>query len=246
MKNHHVQTIFYWIILTIVFTGIVGYEWLPSGYRGSWLFILALIILGGFLRFSTALIVGIFAFIAVAIYFLLDLKISITLHRQILLLFIVIFAPLFLSAVRHNLLSTYKDNKVQDKFIKAYRKGILPFSNWEDFQTEFSKTNEYSALPHYEIIVCTIKNYALIIEMLGSDEWIQIQNKILLALQQKSDAAIYHFSNETLSEISSIVIRSTASETELPLYIQELKQLQNIHLEIEYHYCTPKQVKEIN
>ncbi|MDB0199719.1 hypothetical protein CTY68_21670, partial [Acinetobacter baumannii] len=102
-QKHPGRTLVLWIIAAHLFMGMVAYEWLPVSFRGSWIFILLLLISGAFLEVGLSLIVGLVAFIGVAVYFLLDLGAQTHIERQLLLLFIIPLIPLFLSAVRHNI-----------------------------------------------------------------------------------------------------------------------------------------------
>lgn len=72
-----------------------------------------------------SLIVGLLAFIGVAVYFLLDLGAQTHIERQLLLLFIIPLIPLFLSAVRHNIeinVQKYRDIQSYDR---NYRRDIF-------------------------------------------------------------------------------------------------------------------------
>ncbi|MEL1747029.1 hypothetical protein V2W49_21165, partial [Acinetobacter baumannii] len=70
------RTLVLWIIAAHLFMGMVAYEWLPVSFRGSWIFILILLISGAFLQVGASLIVGLLAFIGVAVYFLLTGAVS--------------------------------------------------------------------------------------------------------------------------------------------------------------------------
>lgn len=234
MQYRYVHTVIYWIILAIFFIGVVGYEWLPTGYRGSWLFVLALVISGAFVRFTTAILIGLGAFFAVSIYFLFDLTSFSHIERQILLLFTVAFAPLSLSAVRYNLISTHQANQAIQHFNFGYSNEVLPLQSWEHMTTELFKMLPFLSIDYYEIVHIQIKNQQLIAEMLGDAVWKDTQNEILKLLREKSDGAIYHFANNNLNEIRSIIIRNNPGPENLPLFITALKQIES--LEIEYDY----------
>ncbi len=84
-----------------------------------------------------SLIVGLVAFIGVAVYFLLDLGAQTHIERQLLLLFIIPLIPLFLSAVRHNIeinVQKYRDIQSYDR---NYRRDIFPLSALKYFQRSF-------------------------------------------------------------------------------------------------------------
>ena len=73
MQKNPAPALVLWIIAAQVFMGIVAYEWLPASYRGSWIFLLMLLISGAFLNIGSALQVGLIAFISMTVYFSLDL-----------------------------------------------------------------------------------------------------------------------------------------------------------------------------
>lgn len=85
-QKNYGRTLVLWIIAAHLFMGMVAYEWLPVSFRGSWIFILILLISGAFLQVGASLIVGLLAFIGVAVYFLLDLGAQTHIERQLLLL----------------------------------------------------------------------------------------------------------------------------------------------------------------
>ncbi|OTG78482.1 hypothetical protein B9T33_14290 [Acinetobacter sp. ANC 5054] len=234
MQFKHVQTVLYWVILAVFFLGIVAYEWLPVGYRGSWLFVLALIIAGGFVRFSTAIFIGLAAFFSISIYFLFDLNSFNHIERQILLLFIVFFAPLFLSAVRYNLIASDKSQKSIKNFSTGYSNDVLPMNTWEHMMAELLKMLPFLTLKNYEVINIEIKNQQLISEMLGEDVWKNIQNKILDLLRQKTDGVIYNFANDDLTQIRSVIFRNNPSSENMPQFIHVLKSVESIELQIDY------------
>lgn len=88
MQKNPAPALVLWIIAAQVFMGIVAYEWLPASYRGSWIFLLMLLISGAFLNIGSALQVGLIAFISMTVYFSLDLANQTYIERQLLLLFV--------------------------------------------------------------------------------------------------------------------------------------------------------------
>ena len=74
--------------------------------------------------------------------------------------------------------------------------------------------------------------------MLGEDVWKKTQNQIMTILCSDHDNVIYHFINEQLSEIKSIVIHENkpADDQTPPQFIQELQALSV--LKIEHHMET--------
>ncbi len=103
MQNNPAPALILWIVSSQLFMGVVAYEWLPATYRGSWVFLVILLIVGAFLNVGLALVLGLIAFISMAIYFSLDLANQTYIERQLLLLFVIPIAPIFMSAIRHNI-----------------------------------------------------------------------------------------------------------------------------------------------
>ena len=89
MQKNPAPALVLWIISSQVFMGIIAYEWLPATYRGSWIFLLLLLIAGAFLNVGLALILGLVAFVSMAVYFALDLANQTYIERQLLLLFVI-------------------------------------------------------------------------------------------------------------------------------------------------------------
>lgn len=176
------RTLVLWIIAAHLFMGMVAYEWLPVSFRGSWIFILILLISGAFLQVGASLIVGLLAFIGVAVYFLLDLGAQTHIERQLLLLFIIPLIPLFLSAVRHNIeinVQKYRDIQSYDR---NYRRDIFPLSALKYFQRSFFKLLDHHHIQDYEVFEIRILNRSLIKEMLGDDVWKTTQNEMIKIL----------------------------------------------------------------
>ncbi len=80
--------------------------------------------------------------------------------------------------------------------------------------------------------------------MLGEDIWKETQNKIMSILSNDHNNVIYHFINEELSQIKSIVIHQdqlTEGFAE-PEFIEKLKSLTVLKLQIvdRTEYLTPQ------
>lgn len=234
MKDKHVKTVLYWVVLSILFIGIIGYEWLPIGYRGSWLLILFLTICGAFVKFKNAIFIGLAAFFLVSIYFLFDLSYISKIERQILLLFTVTFSPLFLSAVRYNLLSDYFNNKAANDFNNDYSTTIFPIETWGKVTLQLSKMLPFFKYPNYEIINIKIKNHQLITEMLGESIWLKIKNKILDLLIYSSTDATYLFADKNVTEIKCVIFRCKPDSNNLPSFVQEIRNIPGIDIDVQY------------
>ena len=229
-----------WIILAQIFMGIVAYEWLPVTYRGSWILLLLLVMSGVLLNIGMALILGLVAFLSIAVYFSFDLTNQSYIERQLLLLFVIPIAPIFLSAIRHNIQNALRTYRAIQSYDRNYQHDILPLTAFNHFQVELRKLLKLTHKDHYTVYTTHINNALLIREMLGEDVWKKTQNQIMTILSTDHDNVIYHFINEQLSEIKSIVIHENkpADDQTPPQFIQELQALSVLKLKIEHHMET--------
>ena len=237
MQQKLAPTLVLWIILAQIFMGIVAYEWLPVTYRGSWILLLLLVMSGVFLNIGMALILGLVAFLSIAVYFSFDLTNQSYIERQLLLLFVIPMAPIFLSAIRHNIQNALRTYRAIQSYDRNYQHDILPLTALNHFQVELRKLLKLTHKDHYTVYTTHINNALLIREMLGEDVWKKTQNQIMTILCSDHDNVIYHFINEQLSEIKSIVIHENkpADDQTPPQFIQELQALSVLKLKIEHH-----------
>lgn len=205
MQNNPAPALILWIVSSQLFMGVVAYEWLPATYRGSWVFLVILLIVGAFLNVGLALVLGLIAFISMAIYFSLDLANQTYIERQLLLLFVIPIAPIFMSAIRHNIQNALRSFRAIQSYDRNYQHDILPVTALKHFQVELKKLLKLTQKDHYKIYNISIINTTLIREMLGEDIWKETQNKIMSILSNDHNNVIYHFINEELSQIKSIV-----------------------------------------
>ena len=240
MQQKLAPTLVLWIILAQIFMGIVAYEWLPVTYRGGWILLLLLVMSGVFLNIGMALILGLVAFLSMTVYFSFDLTNQSYIERQLLLLFVIPIAPIFLSAIRHNIQNALRTYRAIQSYDRNYQHDILPLTALNHFQVELRKLLKLTHKDHYTVYTTHINNALLIREMLGEDVWKKTQNQIMTILCTDHDNVIYHFINEQLSEIKSIVIHENkpADDQTPPQFIQELQALSVLKLKIEHHMET--------
>ena len=240
MQQKLAPTLILWIILAQIFMGIVAYEWLPETYRGGWILLLLLVMSGVFLNIGMALILGLVTFLSMTVYFSFDLTNQSYIERQLLLLFVIPIAPIFLSAIRHNIQNALRTYRAIQSYDRNYQHDILPLTALNHFQVELRKLLKLTHKDHYTVYTTHINNALLIREMLGEDVWKKTQNQIMTILCSDHDNVIYHFINEQLSEIKSIVIHENkpADDQTPPQFIQELQALSVLKLKIEHHMET--------
>ena len=247
MQQKLAPTLVLWIILAQIFMGIVAYEWLPETYRGGWILLLLLVMSGVLLNIGMALILGLVAFLSIAVYFSFDLTNQSYIERQLLLLFVIPIAPIFLSAIRHNIQNALRTYRAIQSYDRNYQHDILPLTALNHFQVELRKLLKLTHKDHYTVYTTHINNALLIREMLGEDVWKKTQNQIMTILCSDHDNVIYHFINEQLSEIKSIVIHENkpADDQTSPQFIQELQALSVLKLKIEHHTETLPPAMEV-
>lgn len=240
MQQKLAPTLILWIILAQIFMGIVAYEWLPETYRGGWILLLLLVMSGVLLNIGMALILGLVTFLSMTVYFSFDLTNQSYIERQLLLLFVIPIAPIFLSAIRHNIQNALRTYRAIQSYDRNYQHDILPLTALNHFQVELRKLLKLTHKDHYTVYTTHINNALLIREMLGEDVWKKTQNQIMTILSTDHDNVIYHFINEQLSEIKSIVIHENkpADDQTPPQFIQELQALSVLKLKIEHHMET--------
>ena len=240
MQKNPAPALVLWIILAQIFMGIVAYEWLPVTYRGGWILLLLLVMSGVFLNIGMALILGLVTFLSMTVYFSFDLTNQSYIERQLLLLFVIPIAPIFLSAIRHNIQNALRTYRAIQSYDRNYQHDILPLTALNHFQVELRKLLKLTHKDHYTVYTTHINNALLIREMLGEDVWKKTQNQIMTILSTDHDNVIYHFINEQLSEIKSIVIHENkpADDQTPPQFIQELQALSVLKLKIEHHMET--------
>lgn len=244
MKTRTVQTTMSWILTAHIFIAIIAYEWLPASFRGSWIFIFLLLIAGSFLTVGWALILGLVTFVAVAVYFLLDLANQTYIERQLLLLFIIPITPVLLSAIRHNLQSSLDNFQSVEVYQQKIQYDVLPLSALDNVKTELNKMLEKALIPQYEIFQILITNHSLIEDMLGADVWKNTQNQIIEKLNCPSNEISFHFINQELSEIYSIIIRDSKQQ-EYPSFIQNLKDIATLRLNIKQEIIHSSSVNQM-
>ena len=247
MQQKLAPTLILWIILAQIFMGIVAYEWLPETYRGGWILLLLLVMSGVFLNIGMALILGLVTFLSMTVYFSFDLTNQSYIERQLLLLFVIPIAPIFLSAIRHNIQNALRTYRAIQSYDRNYQHDILPLTALNHFQVELRKLLKLTHKDHYTVYTTHINNALLIREMLGEDVWKKTQNQIMTILCTDHDNVIYHFINEQLSEIKSIVIHENkpADDQTSPQFIQELQALSVLKLKIEHHTETLPPAMEV-
>ncbi|MDP1539388.1 MAG: hypothetical protein Q8L72_01885 [Moraxellaceae bacterium] len=209
------KTIIGWLLTTTFFIGLVAYEWLPMHLRGAWVFFIALIMAGAFLKVSSAIALGLIAFLTAALHFYYKLSSGVYIEHLILLLFISPLAPIGLSAIRHNLnLRTNASNSLLI-FKHKIEREIIPVQLLETFiksQLHLLNRSDIAAC-HSKIIgiEISLQNIEEIKELLGTTEWTETRSKVLLMIESYICNGFHAFGDESLEKITLINIDDGSS-----------------------------------
>ncbi|PVZ85242.1 hypothetical protein C9426_20390 [Serratia sp. S1B] len=224
--------------MAVGYLGLIAYEWLSTGFRGGWILVIFMMLLGAFLRFSVAVVVGILSFILLIIYFLFDFNHFVfNIGRQLLLLFILPFAPLFLSAFRDILNSNRQTDKILDNYRLHLANNLLPIGTFKTTELQIHKLLKHHHIEAYETLSIRISNHALLRDMLNVEEWKAVQNQILAVLHQDHESSILYFTDARMSLIKSIIIH-VDEQNVTPHILEQLHQIPNLKLHIEQKYQT--------
>jgi hypothetical protein len=226
------KTITGWAIACVVYLGLLGYEWMPSHFRGGWVFLILLVISGAFIEIGTALIVGLLAFVGASLYMLYKLKLGLPAERQVLMMFLSPIAPLWLSAIQYNL-QLRRDAAIKALALKqGSAKGVLNTDHYDDFVTRLDALCRSCNIKGYAESQIDIVNRELIAELLGSRTWVDTQNRIVRILNVSANQPIFYFVNDALDMILCIDLsRSEEAEGE-PDYIAQLRQIAELNLDV--------------
>lgn len=107
-----------WLIAGLVGMGVLGFELMPAGNRGLWLFLIVLLVLGAFLPIWLAVGLGVLTFGVFAVYIALVSELRNLSGAELLALFYLPLAPVWLAAFRIVLAQT--DGLV--RFARTFRR----------------------------------------------------------------------------------------------------------------------------
>ncbi len=229
------KTIIGWVIACVVFIGLLGYEWMPEYLRGGWIFYLLLVISGGFLEIGLALIVGTIAFIGSAFYLLYKLNLGLPAEKQALMLFLSPIAPLWLSAVKHNLGLRQSASKALMLFRAKSDIHVLDLDACEDFMRRLDVLSRHGGREGYRLIDIAVKNHDLITEMLGEQVWQKTRLQMLAIFEASANQAIFHFADDELTEFRCIDLEHAPDDMAEPEFLRQLRAIVELKLEVETH-----------
>lgn len=227
------KTIIGWVIACIVCVGLLGYEWMPDSLRGGWIFYLLLVVSGGFLTIGRALILGLIVFVGSAFYLFYKLTLGLPAEKQALMMFLSPIGPLWLSAVKHNLGLRHSASKALLQLHAKSEAHLLPLDVCPDFMRRLDALTGRSGRERYRIIDIAIKNHDLITEMLGEHVWRKTRLRILEILEGTSTEAIFHFSDDGLTEFRCLDLEHAPDSKEEPRFLASLRAIVELRLEVE-------------
>lgn len=229
------QTITFIPMLIVLFIGIVGYEWLRTELVGSWVLLIAFILLGRFLNLIQAMILSIFIFIVCFIYILFDIQVNtLDTNTKLLQLFVLPVAPILLS-IYYEMMST---NRQTNNLLDTYRKNLtyktLPISTYQYTHDQVQHMLNQGLIPQYSEIHIEITNHNLLRDMLQVDELKHLQQKIINVLENNFETPHFSFTDRRLSILHVIMIADQGSMTSKQL-IDRIKQIELIKIKVSHH-----------
>ena len=228
------KTITGWAIACIVFIGLLGYEWIPEYLRGGWIFYLLLVISGAFMQIGTSLIVGIVAFLGTAAYLSYKLNLGLPSEKQTLMMFLTPLAPLWLSAIKHNLDLRKEASGLLIKFHQKSDFHVFTKDAFDDFVKKMDSICRSKGIESYRIIKVNIENQEIIEQVLGEQAWQRSRLNILSAFECSIDNEIFHFGNHEFNEFCCVDMQFPAGSTEAPMFLQKLSTIPELKLNISY------------
>ncbi len=225
------KTIIGWLLLTTFFIGLVAYEWIPMYLRGGWIFFLAMVMSGAFLKISYAIVVGLICFLGASIHFFYKLNSGVPIDHLILLLFMSPLAPIGFSAVLHNL--DLRTNASQSLVVFKHKieHEIIPTQLLNTFiKSQLSLLNRPDiAACHNKIIGIEInfRNIDEIKDLLGTSEWINTRSKVLLLIEDCLSNGFHAFGDESFEKITLVNIDdgSSRASDQIAESLNEIKSL---------------------
>lgn len=201
------QSITFLPIIITLFIGLIGYEWIRTHLVGSWVLLIALILLGRLLNVVQAIIVSIFTFILVFIYIIFDTQLNnFNMGTKLLQLFIFPIAPLFLS-IYYEIMSA---NLHTDTLLDTYRKNIthkiLPIGSYPHTHSQVQQMLEQQLIRSYGEIHIEITNHNLLRDMLQIDDFKALQQEIIDVLEMNDTTPHFDFVDARLSTLRIIMI----------------------------------------
>lgn len=220
----------------IVIIGLLGCEWIPDYLRGGWIFYCLLVISGVFLYISQALVLGLLTFVGLAFYLFYKLQLGQPAEKQTLMLFLAPMAPIWLSAIKHNLKLVRTSRYTLIAALQKSKLQLLNLEAYEDFQHRIaSLCRGANAISYFEVIIY-VKNQALIANMLGDQSWQEIRIRMVDILAATRDEPVFHFANEEMTYLRSIHLALPLDFHEDLPFIGELRQISGLKIEVEYKH----------
>lgn len=185
-----------WLLAGLVGMGMLGFELMPAGNRGLWLFLVVMLALGVFLPLWLAIFLGLFTFAVFAIYIGLVSKIGNLGGAQLLALFFLPLAPVWLSALRRSLVQV--DDLVS--FARSFRHRHASLIDPEhDAMTLHLLRRLFPALAarwrarqiRGQVVVVAIEGDRPARDLLGDDAWRARRMRIIGAIQDTRPGALF-------------------------------------------------------
>ncbi len=185
-----------WLLAGLAGMGVLGFELMPPGNRGIWMFLVAMLALGAFLPLWLAIGLGLFTFAVFAIYVALISEIRNLSGAQLLALFYLPLAPIWLSAFRRSLHQV--DGLVA--FARTFRQRHAALIDPEhDAMTLLMLRRLFPALSarwrnsrrRGQLTVVALEADRMARDLLGDEAWRARRNRVIAAIQDERPSALF-------------------------------------------------------
>lgn len=235
------KTIIGWMLVCLAATGLLAYEWIPQHLRGGWIIYLLLLASGAVLRVGQALVLGMLAFVFTGLYMFYKASMGLPIEQQTLMLVLNPAAPLWLSAIYHNLQLRRGASTALQELIQRTDVLTLNMAASAHFMLHLDILCHRSGTRGYRVIDIEVTNHLLILDMLGEQVWQSTRLRMLEVLEQHADDAIFVFAENGLTRLRCLQIGPFPEDETEPVFVQRLRSIKELILQVRMtaHICHP-------
>ncbi|SHE39619.1 hypothetical protein SAMN02745117_00231 [Lampropedia hyalina DSM 16112] len=235
------KTIIGWMLVCLAVTGLLAYEWIPEHLRGGWIIYLLLLASGAVLRVGQAVILGLMAFVFTALYMFYKASMGLPIEQQTLMLVLNPAAPLWLSAIYHNLQLRRVASSALLELNQRTDVLTLNMAASAHFMLHLDILCRRSGTKGYRVIDVVVTNHLLILDMLGDQVWQSARLRMLEVLEQHADDAVFVFAENGLTHLRCLQVTQFPEDETEPLFVQRLRGIKELILQVRMsaHICNP-------
>lgn len=185
-----------WLLAGLAGMGLLGFELMPAGNRGLWLFLVLMLALGVFLPLWLAIGLGILTFAVFAIYIALVSEVRNLSGAQLLALFFLPLAPVWLAAFRRSL--TQVDDLVSFARSFRHRHASLIDPEHDAMTLHLLRRLFPNVVARWHatggrgrVIVVAVEGDRAARDLLGDDAWRARRLKVIAAIQETRPGALF-------------------------------------------------------